>query len=940
MSDLFRSIQTALADRYQLERELGRGGMATVFLARDLKHPRHVAIKVLRPELAGVMTRGRFLREIRISAELAHPHILPLLDSGTIPPTDDFPALPFYTMPFVEGESLRDRLTREQQLPIDEAIQIAGEVAAALGYAHTHDVVHRDIKPENILLMDGHAVVADFGIARAIKEAVDPEAVTSAGIVIGTPAYMSPEQAAGKADLDGRSDIYSLGCVVYEMLGGEPPFTGASPQAVLARHRMDHAPSLRTLRTSVPDSVEQAVQRALEKTPADRFATAGQFAEALQNPHTDETAGPAERPRRVGPVLVAIVCAVGVLVGWWALGRNASRLDPNKVVVFPLTERGSAMRAGTGQEISLMIGSALEHTEPLKWIDGWTWLNSAQRADVSLLGAEEAGTIARQQSARYYVDGAVVEAADSSRVVLRLNDAVGDSVVAQVTVAGIADSITFPQLGLRAVNLLLPRLLEPGRQIDLTALAERRPAAIADWLQGEREYRRSRYGLALDHERRAVAADSSLAYAALRGALAAEWERWYEESAGLVDLALRNDSVLPSKYKHFALGLRDYYAGLPDSAAQHLQDALALDSTWSEAWMALGEVRYHLMPDGEPQGAEAFARTRRADPDFAPPLFHLAQIALHRGDTASAARLIETFRATDPDSLWVVQLELSLDCMQRGPRNTPWHDAARHHPDEVLQAAKVLASPESRPDCAEAAFRSILATDSAPVGARWGAVLGLQGVLTARGRLSEVEALLDTTVAAGVFAAKGLYVIHAAAGLGMDAQAATVIAELGGDYQQMGPERLWYHGIWLAHRGDRANLVKVADALSHLRTGSMEPLLVSTSNGISARLALLDADTARAIALLRHVAPAGGFSALEWGMQAPFGGEQLLLAELLFARGQFDEALLVADRLDHSAPIIYLVYLRPSLELRIKAAELLERADLAATIRKRLAKLS
>ena len=207
MSDLFRSLQTALADRYQLERELGHGGMATVYLARDLKHTRRVALKVLRPELAGVLARERFLREIRISSEFSHPHILPLLDSGTLPASAGFPGLPFYTMPVIEGESLRDRLARDRQLPLEDALGIAREVAAALAYAHAHGVVHRDVKPENILLTAGHAVVADFGIARAIQEAADPEALTSAGLVVGTPAYRSPDQAAGETSLDGRSDL-------------------------------------------------------------------------------------------------------------------------------------------------------------------------------------------------------------------------------------------------------------------------------------------------------------------------------------------------------------------------------------------------------------------------------------------------------------------------------------------------------------------------------------------------------------------------------------------------------------------------------------------------------------------------------------------------------------------------------------------------------------
>jgi eukaryotic-like serine/threonine-protein kinase len=249
--------------------------MATVYLAEDLKHHREVAVKVLRAELAAALGPGRFLREIEISARLHHPHILPLYDSG------EAEGFLFYVMPFVEGQSLRDRLTREKQLPLDDALQIAREVADALSFAHGGGVVHRDIKPENILLESGHAVVADFGIAKAIS-AAGGEKLTETGIAVGTPAYMSPEQAFGEEHLDGRSDIYALGCVLYEMLGGDPPFTGSSAQAILARKVVDQIPSLRTVRETVPFTVERAVRKALARAPADRFATATQFAEALK----------------------------------------------------------------------------------------------------------------------------------------------------------------------------------------------------------------------------------------------------------------------------------------------------------------------------------------------------------------------------------------------------------------------------------------------------------------------------------------------------------------------------------------------------------------------------------------------------------------------------------------------------------------------------------
>ncbi len=309
MTDQLSRIKNALAERYAVERELGSGGMATVYLAQDRKHRRQVAIKVLRRDLAAALGPERFLREIEIAARLDHPHILPLYDSG------DADGFLYYVMPFVEGESLRDRLRREKQLPMDDALRIAREVADALSYAHKRDVVHRDIKPENILLAGDHARVADFGIARAITEA-GGERLTETGLAIGTPAYMSPEQAAGSRDLDGRSDLYSLGCVLYEMLAGEPPFTGATVESVVHQHLTAEPPSVTTLRPAVPSQVAAALARVLAKTPADRFSPAAQFAEALRD--VAVAGGPAvvpmHFPLRSSPLLAGAAFCLAALV--------------------------------------------------------------------------------------------------------------------------------------------------------------------------------------------------------------------------------------------------------------------------------------------------------------------------------------------------------------------------------------------------------------------------------------------------------------------------------------------------------------------------------------------------------------------------------------------------------------------------------------------------
>jgi eukaryotic-like serine/threonine-protein kinase len=322
MTDLRTQLQEGLSASYTLDGELGRGGMATVFLAQDLKHDRPVALKVLHPELAASLGPDRFQREIRFAARLQHPHILTVLDSG------EAGGRLWFTMPFVEGESLRDRLRRERQLPLEDALQIAREAARALDYAHQHGIVHRDIKPENILLTrDGSTLVADFGIARALES---DEKLTQTGMVIGTPAYMSPEQASGDKGIDARTDIYSLAAVLYEMLAGEPPYTGPTAQAVIAKRLMDPVPSVRRVRPNVPEGVDQAIQRSLAPVAADRYASAGDFARALQ------AAGTATTPTAATTTPTAVVPATPSPITASSRGTRERRRPPVLAVTLLL----------------------------------------------------------------------------------------------------------------------------------------------------------------------------------------------------------------------------------------------------------------------------------------------------------------------------------------------------------------------------------------------------------------------------------------------------------------------------------------------------------------------------------------------------------------------------------------------------------------------------
>jgi len=375
------SLNVALTGRYVLEQELGRGGMATVYLTRDLKHDRYVALKVLRPDLAASLGSDRFLREIRLTARLEHPHILPILDSG------EAAGLLWYTMPFVRGETLRDRLNREVQLPVETAVDLTRQVASALDYAHREGVVHRDLKPENILLADGQARVADLGVARAFAGAEDGK-LTETGLALGTPAYMSPEQAAGGV-VDARSDVYALGCVLYEMLAGEAPFTGPTAQVIMARRLTEPVRPLRAVREGLPDQLEGAVMRALARVPADRFGTAAEFASALaegvrsdRSPdRSQERPGrPGERadvPGRVRWAVLLLLSGLAVVLGGtvWIRGlgdsggptRQAEGVPaadahrPIIIAVLPFENLGSAadeyFAAGMTDEITSRLGA-------------------------------------------------------------------------------------------------------------------------------------------------------------------------------------------------------------------------------------------------------------------------------------------------------------------------------------------------------------------------------------------------------------------------------------------------------------------------------------------------------------------------------------------------------------------------------------------------------
>ena len=513
MTTSLEHVQSALAPRYLVRRELGAGGMAVVFLADDPRHGRPVAVKVMRPELAAALGPERFLREIRIAAGLRHPHIVPLYDSG------EADGLLYYVMPYVEGESLRDRLRRERQLAVDEAVGIAREVADALAHAHEHELIHRDIKPENILLEGGHALVADFGIARAVGSAATTQVTTATGLAIGTPAYMSPEQALGDAAVDARSDVYALGCVLYEMLAGEPPYTGPTAQAIVARQLAEPVRSLRIVRQAVSDQLERVVMRALARVPADRFPSARAFHDALlgseaapDRSDAAETQVGRRNTRRRASVAIAAVAAVtlvGIAIALPRIARLRGGSPPVAsgavpgVAVLPFRTTGAdpeLWHEGIVDMLSYNLDGLgqLRKIDPVAVLTGWRRMGG--RAS-NPLNADDAREVGRRLGSRYVVTGRAVQIGADVQLIAEVQDVESGGMRGAVRVTRPADSASALVDGL-TLELLRGNLLPTDGEYpppSLSRVTTSSLPALKAYLAGEREYRTAQWGGAIRH---------------------------------------------------------------------------------------------------------------------------------------------------------------------------------------------------------------------------------------------------------------------------------------------------------------------------------------------------------------------------------------------------------------------------------------------------------
>jgi eukaryotic-like serine/threonine-protein kinase len=706
-ADSHGALAAALADRYAFERELGRGGMATVYLATDLRHDRPVALKVLHPQLAASLGPERFLREIKLAARLQHPHILTVLDSG------DAAGRLWFTMPFIEGESLRDRLVREKQLGVEDAVRIAREAADALDYAHRHGVIHRDIKPENILLSDGHALVADFGIARTLG---GDEHLTETGMAIGTPAYMSPEQAAGERDLDARTDIYSLGTVLYEMLAGEPPFAGPTMQAMAARRLSSEAPSVRQYRPAVPEAVDRGVRRALARVPADRFASAGELARALAptateaapaaapTPATVITSATGTRPaRHRSAVLLGLgfLLGLGVLFGWLRRHGEApaggASGDVKRLAVLPFDNLGAAddeyFADGVTDEIRGKLAS----------IPGLQVTASRSAAEYKKSGKDLA-TIARELGVDYLLVGKVRwEKGDAGRSRVRVSPeliqvATGSTKWEQPFEANLTDVFQVQADVAGRVAQALDVALGAGTKEALGERPTQNLAAYDAYLKGEEVSRSLNVAdpptlrRAIVYYEQAVALDSNFAaaWAARARAYSVLYANGVPEPAiakAALESAERARAFGPERPEGY-LALATYHRNVTGDGARALEQAqLGLKIAPTDVNLLVAAALTQQQLGRWDAASDLLAKAQAVDPRSAVTGWRLARGLLFRRHYDEALAACERALRIDPTHLGLLESRAMIFAARGDLAGA--RAAAHHAPPEVEPAAFV-----------------------------------------------------------------------------------------------------------------------------------------------------------------------------------------------------------------------------------------------------------
>ena len=885
MSDPFRRLTTSLGERYALEREIGAGGMATVYLARDLRHGRPVAVKVVRPELSGPGGTARFLREIELAARLQHPHILPVFDSGAV---DDGAGgrTPYFVMPFVQGETLRARLAREKQLSIEDATALATEVADALAYAHANGVVHRDVKPENILLSGGHAVVADFGVAKALETGQsseapaqgDPSALTQIGFAIGTPNYMAPEQATGRDRVDARADQYSLGCVLYEMLAGTPPFAGGSAQSVIARNMTAPRPHVGKVRHGVPEALEDVVIRAMAIDPGDRYPDMAALATALRQ--SRESARP--RRKTVLAVIAAAAVAAGAagVVAWFATRPTAVAVtrEAETIAVLPFNASGPGVEVlGEGMvdllTTNLQGVGGIEVVDPRLVLKRW---GREERDDEG--GLQDALGLGRDLDAGSVVTGSAVSAGGRVRLAADLYAVGSGERLGRAQVDGPADSI-LPLVDRLSVALLRDvwRSREPLPSLDLGSLTTDSIAALRAYLQGERYYRRFALDSALAQYTRAVEVDSTFALAHLRRALVFGWTGGYGSPASVeaAEAGFRYAERLPPRSRRLLQGYQAFQEGSTrsiDSMRAYVEDHPAD----LEGWYFYGEALYHLVeiqPTSPDTVLAAFDRVIAGDSTSTPALVHPLEITMIHRDSARFERYMQVFARTAPRAR-VAAHRVGAGLIWGPPPSDPelrtaiavlphiafWAAVAAYH-DPAMTSDSILAQ------------RRRLAA-ALPAGSPYARLEPIDRgfMLMGLGRLREARALVDTVAELSPGAAAGLLGWPVALGLAPPSSGGDRLESLtaAGKAEMEDPQMAAYVDVVRAIAGGRPKEgLKLAAEALRAQGGSADTTKVGgLLRAASGWARMVEGDTAAGVADLRAgLAVTGG----------PRGGEATYL---------------------------------------------------------------
>ena len=689
MSDIPERLVAALSGRYVVERELGAGGMATVYLARDLRHKRSVAVKVVRPELGGRDGVERFLREIELAARLQHPHILPVFDSGVLDDANGAP-IPYLVMPYVEGETLRQLLQREGRLPVEAAMTVAIEMADALAYAHGKGVVHRDIKPENILLSGGHAVVADFGVAKALEQGTASGAadtrLTRAGLALGTPQYMSPEQATGDATVDARADQYSLACVIYEMLAGEPPFAGPTAQTVIAKSLTSPRPHIGRVRAGVPPELDQVVVRALALEPGSRYPDMSALRAAL----TAARGMPVRTGRRrlIGGALMAVAGALAA--GWFATRPPSRSIAPaaQTLAVLPFHTSGAGVEFLREGMVDLLATN----------LRGVAGINTVDPRNVMRMWGGDRGAndlkraldVGRDLDAGSVVLGSVVSTGGRVRLAADIYSVDGDR-LARAQVDGAADSVlgVVDRLSLALLRDIW-RSKEPLPNLRLASLTSDSIGALREYLQGEGYYRKLAWDSAQSAYSRAVEIDSAFALAHLRRAQVFGWTGGYgdEESRTALAAANRFAGRLPARDRRLLAAYQLFDKGKPASA-DSLRAYVGSYPEDVDGWFMLGEAVFHTQiwrPVSPESTYAAFDSVLRRDSTLFPALIHPVEVSLVTRDSAKFGRYFSTIERTAPPATTRALRTTAELVWGPEPSDSALVAALRHQPSWIIMA--------------------------------------------------------------------------------------------------------------------------------------------------------------------------------------------------------------------------------------------------------------